>query len=490
MINLRSFIIPIAFIILFLLIPVPKIYAGTLTCNDDLTNKIMISEFSEASSTEWVELLDGDQDNSINLSGCSLVMTPTNGDPVTKILSGTLPRQGFLTVNLETNSMDNSGGKLEFKDAAASAVYTLSYGSFAPQASIHISDAPLATESAWINPSAQPSPSWLIDHSAPTKGWCNPAGFNGCPSVSTITSSMSSDGVTTNLGEMSDFTHTSSLYFEKTGQGRIAFSSEINFTDRDALSWMSTLDQKLSFTNGTISLDADLINNLVNTQATLTMYGLNYNNPKVLVNGADDTGGVVSGLTYNREAGTLTFTAAHFTTFQAVENTAASSSSSSSSSSPAQAPGCGDMIPYKAPLLYQINTTAHSADLYFVPAGDPVSHHFIIYGYSNEYYRFGTRYDVGHTTGAIKYTINHLSPNTTYYFKILGANGCAASSWSNTLSAKTNKINRAVSSQYKLIASATSKPTDYKIGKLQSNKNLAGASFISKINKFINGFFN
>lgn len=58
---------------------------------------------------------------------------------------------------------------------------------------------------------------------------------------------------------------------------------------------------------------------LKNAGAIITMYNISLNSPKILVNGAEGAGGVTSGVTYDRDAGTLTFNTAHFMSFQAVE---------------------------------------------------------------------------------------------------------------------------------------------------------------------------
>jgi len=82
-----------------------------------------------------------------------------------------------------------------------------------------------------------------------TKGWCN-LGFTGCPSISDIITGMNSNGVKTNLDTMTDYSRVSGLYFQKSETndpngnpiGKITFLSEMNFTDKDALSWMGQMD--------------------------------------------------------------------------------------------------------------------------------------------------------------------------------------------------------------------------------------------------------
>lgn len=408
----------------------------------------MINEFSSASSTEWVELVNTDQSSSVSLSGYRF----TKGtDTTLKALSGTLPRRGMLTFDLDASSLTDAGDCIMLVDATDTTVYAVSFGQGScPGGGVHsMSGNPGATQSG-----ALIDGSWQLDDT-PTKGWCNDSS-GGCPTISTITSALTSEGVTTNLGDMTDFSRTSGLYFEKTGYGKITFSSTINFTDQDALSWMQTLDQKLDMnTMARISLDADLIRNIADTQASLTMYGLSLTNPKIQVDGADDTTGVVSNISYNSSTGTLSFTAAHFTVFTAIEWP-------SSAPGPASAPGCGDQGPNSAPHLFQINTTKNSATLYFVPAKDPVSYYFIAYGYSDGDERFGTSFNQGSSNGVLNYTVNHLAPNITYYFKIRGGNGCMPGSWSKYLAAKTERASSAIVStgpQVKGVSNIKNTPT-------------------------------
>lgn len=162
------------------------------------------------------------------------------------------------------------------------------------------------------------------------------------------------------------------------------------------------------------------------------MYNISFTNPKILVDNQEDTEGIVSNLSYDSSLGVLTFTVAHFTTFTAAED----SSSSSSSSNPT-AQGCGKSAPSNAPDLFRIDTTKNTAKLYFSPVNDYLDHYFIAYGYSQGDERFGVEYSAQLSKGVADYTINCLSPNTLYYFKVRGGNGCATGSWSNSLTAKT-----------------------------------------------------
>ncbi len=96
---------------------------------------------------------------------------------------------------------------------------------------------------------------------------------------------------------------------------------------------------------------------------------------------------------------------------------------------------CSDSAPVLTPDLFQINTTSKSAKLFFTPID-----------YNQFYISFSTKPDAemyGEQVtllreGVQSHTIYHLKPNTTYYVKIRGQNGCMPGEWSNTMKFKTN----------------------------------------------------
>lgn len=415
---------------------------------------IMLDEFVSQPNTggeEWVELLNPSQSTALDLTGWRWVIYQGSEPDYTyhysQNLSGSVPRGGFLTFATDNGArIPNEGACLVIFRSDTDSVYAVKYGNGTCDEGAGEQNATGVSleqgKSVYYNLDEQ---TWN-SASSPTRGWCNP-GSGECPTISTITSQMTNEGVATNLGDQSDFSRISGLYFQKSeaGQniGRIAFLSEMNFTDRDALTWMQSLDSKLDISQGVISLDADLIKNLTDTQASLTMYNITLNNPKILVDGQNDSGGVVSGLSYDRTAHSITFNAAHFTTFTATEDTGSGSSSSSSSSN-AGAPACGDWAPLGTPKLFQIDTTRNSATLYFMPVIDYFSYYFIAYGYKEGDWRFGTQFNSTQKIGVISQTINDLAPNTTYYFTVRAGNGCATGNWSNYLAAKTEKSSLAV----------------------------------------------
>lgn len=116
-----------------------------------------------------------------------------------------------------------------------------------------------------------------------------------------------------------------------------------------------------------------------------------------------------------------------------------SNSSSSSNGSTTGAPSCSDQAPgNKTPLLYgAIAQSSGSILLYFTEADSPVTKYVLKYGTKSGEYQYGVQ-DMGvNERNQMTYQVNALSPNTTYYFKIRGQNGCATGNWSNEISSKT-----------------------------------------------------
>ena len=75
--------------------------------------------------------------------------------------------------------------------------------------------------------------------------------------------------------------------------------------------------------------------------------------------------------------------------------------------------------------------------MYFTEADNPVNKYVLEYGTKSGDYPYGVQDMGGNSRGQMTYLVKSLSPNTTYYFKVRGGNGCATGSWSNEISAKT-----------------------------------------------------
>jgi LysM repeat protein len=78
--------------------------------------------------------------------------------------------------------------------------------------------------------------------------------------------------------------------------------------------------------------------------------------------------------------------------------------------------------------------------LYFTQADNPVNKYVLEYGTKSGDYPYGVQ-DMGvNSRGQMTFLIKSLSPDTTYYFKVRGGNGCAPGVWSNEISAKTKGL--------------------------------------------------
>ncbi len=146
-----------------------------------------------------------------------------------------------------------------------------------------------------------------------------------------------------------------------------------------------------------------------------------------------------------------------------------SSSSSSSGGSSTSTPSCSDQSPgAKAPWLYgAIAQDSGSILLYFTEADDPVNKYVLKYGTKSGDYPYGSTNIGG--KGTRTYLVQSLSPNTTYYFKVRGGNGCATGNWSNEISAKTkpnvafNQLN--LTSQLETVSAEKIQPTVTKVNR-------------------------
>ena len=120
----------------------------------------------------------------------------------------------------------------------------------------------------------------------------------------------------------------------------------------------------------------------------------------------------------------------------AVTPTPSSGTSAPTSVSPSS---CGATAPHSSPNLFQIDVKDTSATLYFAPVAGPVNRYFIAYGYTPGDERFGVEFSQGASTGVVAYTVGYLSPNSTYYFRVRGGNGCQPGAWGNEMKIRTEK---------------------------------------------------
>jgi hypothetical protein len=72
-----------------------------------------------------------------------------------------------------------------------------------------------------------------------------------------------------------------------------------------------------------------------------------------------------------------------------------------------------------------------------VPPKAPYSKIYVAYSRRSDSWEYGTEYNQNYSSGVLQFTVNALSPNTKYYFKIRPGNGCMAGNWGNTMAAIT-----------------------------------------------------
>lgn len=117
------------------------------------------------------------------------------------------------------------------------------------------------------------------------------------------------------------------------------------------------------------------------------------------------------------------------------EEKSTSSNSSTTKSSSSKSDYCSAIRPVAAPDLFQIDATATTAKLFFTPLSD-TSEFFISFAESADAESHGEQVSLLRE-GVQSHTVYFLKPNTTYYFKVRGQNGCATGEWSNILQIRT-----------------------------------------------------
>lgn len=116
----------------------------------------------------------------------------------------------------------------------------------------------------------------------------------------------------------------------------------------------------------------------------------------------------------------------------------ATSSNHQQSSNPVytQDYSCHSHKPLFSPDLFEIRTTLNSAKLYFTPLID-TSNFYVSFSPKSNAEEHGELVTLIRE-GVQSHNIYYLKPNTTYYVKVRGQNGCMPGDWSNTMKFKTN----------------------------------------------------
>ncbi len=99
-------------------------------------------------------------------------------------------------------------------------------------------------------------------------------------------------------------------------------------------------------------------------------------------------------------------------------------------------PTCNNSAPSHAPDLFQAVVRPQSATLYFSPVSG-IHSYFLAFGRTPGSEEYGGELSYGDVSGVLAYQIEHLQPNSTYYVKLRGSNGCMPGDWSNILTITT-----------------------------------------------------
>ena len=310
--------------------------------------EIIINEFvsNPSSGNEWVELLNT-TDSDIVISNFTLKeLTNPDTNPVENVwatLSGTIPAHGILV--FEENNLNNTGDSIGLYDNNLFLQQRVTYGTVAGGS--YPTTAGLGTEPTSGKSGAYISGAWQTDQN-PTKGWFNNAVSYTCPegvltapegapvpptlaSIATCIST-SPTFITTNMGELTNPSAATDLYFEKSISGspvgRITFTGPLNLTDSDTVTYLKAIGEKMEAAKpgggAKIGLNTSTASAFSGISGTVKMYGVTgtvapnlivRNNAGTIITSGVDYPVITPG-TFDSNAHTYEFTTSHFTSFE------------------------------------------------------------------------------------------------------------------------------------------------------------------------------
>ena len=310
---------------------------------DENSAGIVINEFlyDPSSGNEWVELFNRTEEDT-NLNGWKLEDGNSVNDDIS--LEGVIPAFGLLVFEngdswLNNTSSNGSGDTLTLKNGDT-VIDQVTYQKEPADTLVNAQDVGNIAEGQSIGRVTDGSSAdgWQV-YTSPSKGWLNDAGEpEKAPLLLAIDNALSGQGIDSNIGELDNPTNTPSgdngLYFEKVGQGKILFTTNLNLTSQATVSVLQSLGEKMEMTDGHIKFDSQTANDMAATGAKLFMYGLNdlgySSTPNVAVR--DDDGNEITNedidnypitgeIEYYQDLnnGQIIFSASHFTQFD-VEN--------------------------------------------------------------------------------------------------------------------------------------------------------------------------
>lgn len=114
------------------------------------------------------------------------------------------------------------------------------------------------------------------------------------------------------------------------------------------------------------------------------------------------------------------------------------SRTSAQSGGPVRTYVCSDIAPLGNPTLFELRPGATTTDLFFTPLLE-TNQYYISFSTSPLAEEHGALVTLG-SAGVQKFTVDHLKPNTTYYFKVRGQYGCNTGEWSSISVVTTKAI--------------------------------------------------
>lgn len=149
--------------------------------------------------------------------------------------------------------------------------------------------------------------------------------------------------------------------------------------------------------------------------------------------------------------GNCTFQTTHATTFTVLENEVQQSNNNSSPPVYTYIPdhSCHSSKPISISDLFQIDASSTSAKIFFTPQVDTNDYFISFSSVNKNAEEHGERVTLLRE-GVQSHTIYQLKPNTTYYVKVRGQNGCMPGDWSTILKFKTGyKNSKRITKYYK-----------------------------------------
>ncbi len=284
---------------------------------------VIINEFSSASETEWVELMNT-TDNPIDLNGWTIQDLANPPESLSDL--GSIPARGLVVFERPSGWLNDDPDPIEtitIFDDSENAIDSVNYGS-GEEAAVSEPD---QEESAAFNADEE---SWSIGD--PTKGWFNDAGEEGkAPLLEDIADMLDDEDIESNIGDLDNPSATpdneddGALYFDA-GDGRVVFEQQLNLTDQAFVELLESLAELMEMSENFVYFDSELAEAMSAAGARIYVYDLGEleleDNFTVIVR--NDEGEIIDPddedypeiSEQNYEDGTVSFVVSHFSQFE------------------------------------------------------------------------------------------------------------------------------------------------------------------------------